>query len=609
MELFRRAISNTKADLVCEYYINYKDDANARTNVTVVLKIVSTGYYVNGDSVCYLNGKRYNPWIEIGQYGAQEIARQTYDVQHNNEGKGTLSASASIDVTASGYMYASGSGSVGLPDIPRASQPSLITAPNTTYDIVLGNKVVIHFNKKSESFTHKIQLLFDGYNPYLVSTAIGGYNWTWDTSLHEDEMYKKMPDVNKKEGTIRLYTYSGSTLIGYRDVKFGANVTNANPIFNNFEYECIDDKTLSLTGGNKTAIKSFSNAKAIIDNANKAVAQKGARIEKYKFVCGNKQIEVPYNDAEPVEMLLEQIENVTMNVYAIDSRGNSTVLNKTFDNFIDYEPINIARAYANRETGVSTDTILTYDGTFWNGTFGSVTNSIVSTKYEFKTTGATEWTIGESDITPNVTAKMTGYSFEEKIKGDIDANGFSIDDSFDLRITIEDALSKYVFTGIILGTAKPGLAIHKNGVSFGNMYEDSVGGKIQGLYNVGDIFISTVNDNPSIRFGGTWELLAPGKTLVCIDTDDTDFNEPGKTGGEKSHKLVKEELPRYDLSSNNGFGIEWKGGHNGNVGYSNSQNQYSQNAWGQRELMSMGGDKPHNNLQPYITVYMWKRIA
>jgi len=54
-------------------------------------------------------------------------------------------------------------------------------------------------------------------------------------------------------------------------------------------------------------------------------------------------------------------------------------------------------------------------------------------------------------------------------------------------------------------------------------------------YPVGSIFLSVINTNPSKWFGGTWELIAQGRTLVGVDTNDANFNTVKKTGGSKTH--------------------------------------------------------------------------
>lgn len=584
--LFTSALSGTKANLVGEYTINYQDVANNKTNVTATLSIVSTGYYLSGISTIFFNGSQYNPYINIPQWGRQVVATQTYDINHNPDGTGSISISGSCNV-ANGSFQASGSGGAGLPTIPRASQPSLVTFPNSTDNIFIGDRITIHFNRKSTSFTHKIQLLFDGYNPYLVENPIGGDNWVWDTSINATEIYKKMPTVNRKQGTIRLYTYNGGTLIGSKDVNFIANIKDANPIFTNFEYEIIDDKSISLTGNNKTAIKSFSNVKAIVSNINKAQAQKEATITKYKFVCGNKQIEVPYND--DTEMLLEQIDNITMNVYAIDSRGNSTMVGKTFDNFIEYENIKITELNANRLNGVDTQTNLSYKGNYWGKSFGEVSNTIKSVKYEYKEIDGTEWVLGETDITPKKGEEeidLGKFDFSGLIKGDLEALGFALNKSFNIKVTISDELSTFSLE-TILSTGTPNLAIAKSGISIGSKYDESVGGKVQGIYEIGDLFISTKNENPSIRFGGTWEQIKDVFLLACGDK-----YKAGATGGSDKHTLTKAEVPHL------GSGVKYGG------------NTLARGSGWSDDWLG-GGDTPQSFsiMPPYLAVYVWVRTA
>lgn len=56
------------------------------------------------------------------------------------------------------------------------------------------------------------------------------------------------------------------------------------------------------------------------------------------------------------------------------------------------------------------------------------------------------------------------------------------------------------------------------------------------IYPVGAIYLSINPENPSDIFGGTWELLAPGRTLVCVDTEQEEFDQAGKMGGRKTNK-------------------------------------------------------------------------
>lgn len=74
------------------------------------------------------------------------------------------------------------------------------------------------------------------------------------------------------------------------------------------------------------------------------------------------------------------------------------------------------------------------------------------------------------------------------------------------------------------------------------------------LYRVGDCIISVNSENPSKNFGGTWELLCPGRTLVCVDTSQSEFNTLKKTGGEKTHTLTTAEMPSHTHSGSSGSG-------------------------------------------------------
>ncbi len=131
-------------------------------------------------------------------------------------------------------------------------------------------------------------------------------------------------------------------------------------------------------------------------------------------------------------------------------------------------------------------------------------------------------------------------------------------------------------------------------------------------YKVGDLFFTTNKENPSIRFGGLWELFGKGKTLVCVDEDDSDFNEVKKIGGEKTHKLTIEEMPSHNHDMDdatyggykNKLGIRGDGG-----GGSQLIPQMTQTTGFSRYIPdSRGGSQPHNNVQPYITCYIWIRV-
>lgn len=106
--------------------------------------------------------------------------------------------------------------------------------------------------------------------------------------------------------------------------------------------------------------------------------------------------------------------------------------------------------------------------------------------------------------------------------------------------------------------------------------------------------------------GCTWEMISQGRVPVGLDTSDTDFNIIGKTGGEKTHKLTFGELPSGVVgggTNNRSWAIAAWGDFSGSA-YVTTTNNDSHNT----NSNGISG-QPHNNLQPYIVMAFWRRIA
>ena len=127
------------------------------------------------------------------------------------------------------------------------------------------------------------------------------------------------------------------------------------------------------------------------------------------------------------------------------------------------------------------------------------------------------------------------------------------------------------------------------------------------VYPVGAIYMSVSSTNPSTLFGGTWVSWGSGRVPVGVDTSDTDFSTVGKTGGEKMHTLTVAEMPsHYHRTDGNGGHYAW-GGNSGGWPWGSTSGFASD--LGNVNTGNSGGGNSHNNLQPYITCYMWKRTA
>lgn len=132
-------------------------------------------------------------------------------------------------------------------------------------------------------------------------------------------------------------------------------------------------------------------------------------------------------------------------------------------------------------------------------------------------------------------------------------------------------------------------------------------------YPIGSVYISVVATNPATLLGfGTWVAFGTGRTLVGINTADTDFNTPKKLAGGKTHSHVT-----GGQSANHSHGYT-KPARAGGGAAAVPNGSY----WGHYEPVgggtdgtsndhthSMGSGVQDSTVQPSIVVYMWERTA
>ena len=134
------------------------------------------------------------------------------------------------------------------------------------------------------------------------------------------------------------------------------------------------------------------------------------------------------------------------------------------------------------------------------------------------------------------------------------------------------------------------------------------------IYPVGAIYLSVVNTNPGTLFGGTWEQIED-KFLLSAGTT----YQAGTIGGEASHTLVENELPNITGQVTfHGDGTEGAVVSNVSGHFSTTTNKSKYRNGGTMSTgatsksglrYSFGSNGAHNNMPPYLTVYMWKRIS
>lgn len=171
--------------------------------------------------------------------------------------------------------------------------------------------------------------------------------------------------------------------------------------------------------------------------------------------------------------------------------------------------------------------------------------------------------------------------------------------------------------------------------------------KIIDSYPVNSIYMSTSPSNPSTYMGGgTWIRWGKGRVPVSVDEAQTEFDAAEETGGTKTETLTVAQLPSHDHGGATGGQsadhthagyTDVAGGHAHNYfapaidagatggssiyrnrqaavtdtqgAHSHAVATYGASNGHYHGITAQGGGQAHNNLQPYITCYMWKRTA
>lgn len=105
--------------------------------------------------------------------------------------------------------------------------------------------------------------------------------------------------------------------------------------------------------------------------------------------------------------------------------------------------------------------------------------------------------------------------------------------------------------------------------------------------------------DPNTSWGGTWVLEAEGLVHVSAGQNYS----VGDTGGEATHTLTVDEMPSHTHKDGTNASVAFAGSAGTNTA------QVAFDASSGRATTATGGGQPHNNMQPYIVVNRWHRIA
>ena len=535
----------------------------------------------------------------------------TTRIYHNTDGSKSFSASAGGAFYYSGAYNSTGSGSWELPTIPRKAT---ITSAYDFNDE--GNPTINYQNLAGNSVTSlKACISLTGSNADISYRDISktGTSYTFELTEAERNILRNNC-INAKSRTIVfvIQTVIGGNTFTHSVTK-NLTIVNANPTFisDNVSYADTNATTINITKNNQHIVQNKSNLKVTYTSAS---AKKGASISKYKFILNGVTKESTASSGTVDFGIINSANNLSLSVIAIDSRGFETTITKTITMLEYFNPNAIVTL--NRLNNYENETYLTVDGTI-----ASVNSkNAITIKYQYKESGGTY----NSYVTIQDNVKQTLQL--DKNKSFI--FNILITDSFGGTYNEEFILEKGVFP-LFIDTEKNSIGINRFPTRIKSFEIEGLNlfvnnkSLVDLIYPVGSIYISTNNVSPQTFFGGTWESFGEGRTLIGVDTTQTEFNSVSKTGGSKTHTLVADEMPKhkghmYDNYDDNNAYTDRGGDTNSyylsssTAGYSKYVNRPYKVASGNEIVMqgyTRGGNAPHNNLQPYITVFMWKRIS
>ena len=569
------------AYLQFDWTLKSQSTANNQSVISWTLKgagIKSGYWYMAGPFKCVINGTTvYQSSTRIKLYTGTVVASGELAIGHDNNGAKSFSAYAECAIYTSA-VNCKGSGSWSLPDIGRASQPSLNTWPNNSPNFNVGDTIVVHMNRKSTVFTHTVVLKLGSYS-YTIGTGVTD-NISLDTDIIASSLYAQMPNSNSMTGEIAVTTYSGSTVIGTSSCAIIAHVVNSNPTFDVL-YEDSNSNTVAITENNQYIIRNNSTLKISVSNAQ---ALNSATLKSITAV-------------------------VNGNAYTGTLNGSTGTINVGVVNISSDAKVTVKLTDSRGNEGIREITVLVYDWTLpsaiikLNRKSNYYSESILNVNANYSSIG------GKNEVTIKYRTKKVAnrkYSTYTAIQNNSDAN-FTADNEYEwnVQVNVADKLGSTTYN-LLLPRGIPIAYVDTKKNSFGvncfpkNEKSLEINGKtvFDMVYPVGSVYVSVNSTSPATLFGGTWVQI---KDKFLLSAGDT--YKAGATGGEATHVLTVDEMPRHNHSIDN------MNASGSTTPYMTVQAQEKKGYGGNVQTFFTGGGQAHNNMPPYIVVYIWQRTA
>ena len=440
--------STTVGTLYCDWSSTQSVSKNQST-ITLSLVFVTASGYTIGPWTDY-NGSyigttslTFNGSIPNFQ-GTRTIATKKMTVTHDSDGTKTQTIRWKWGVNSSwgGYVNPSGSFSITLPTIARASVPTL-----SAKSVTMGNNVTIYTNRASSSFTHTIKFKFGSYSATIATDV--GTSFTYPTQV---AMASYVPNATSGSGTFTVYTYNGSTLIGSKTVNITLNVPSS--------------IVPSISGAATTEANSEVTIGLFVQNISKinvAITASGSyesTISEYTSTFEGKTYKGQTFTIESLDVSGDRELSVTVK----DSRGRTATYTRTITiNEYANPNISVFSAYRCNSSGIQDDS-----GSYVKFTYSFNITSLSSknkhvVKIQYKLNDAADWT----DLTSN--ANYSGANVVYKSGAIFDPNH-----TYNVRLYVVDSFnSSSMQLDINTETTTIDFLAGGKGISFGKVAENS----------------------------------------------------------------------------------------------------------------------------------------
>lgn len=340
------------------------------------------------------------------------VATGTLTIGHAADGTKSFSASLQVAVYRTSVNL-TGSGSFTLDTIARASQPSLVTWPETTNNVGnFGEEFAIHMNRASAAFTHTVRYEYGTRKGTIATGVDTGTTWAVPMSFIND-----IPEATSASGRIYVDTYNGSTLIGTKYTGFTVTVpASVKPTCTMTleDVSGVDD----IYG---SPVQSLSKIKVTI-NVTQAYS---SPITEYSISANG----ATYNTATATTGELQAAGDSPVRVTVKDKRGRSGSASYTMK-VLAYTPPSISALSVRRcnEDGTEND-----QGEFVRAQFNANVTSLSS-----KNTATYTLKYRKSGTTNYTTVELTAYKNVYSVSGGSAVFPADSNSSYDVEITVAD---------------------------------------------------------------------------------------------------------------------------------------------------------------------------